>query len=384
METKIIEKYTTLFGTQPDLVLASPGRINLIGEHTDYNGGWVLPAAIDKKITFAIGRRDDALCQVHSIDFDDTETVVLSAVYPIAKSWVNYLMGVVEQFQNEKPLPSGFNLVFGGDVPLGAGLSSSAAVEAGLAVGLNTLYDIGKSRMELVKLAQQAENQFVGVKCGIMDMFASAMGKAGSVIRLDCRSLEYSYFPFDFKDVKIVLCDTAVKHSLGDGEYNIRREQCETGVAILQKYDPSVSTLRDVPFVLLEAHKAEIPPIVYQRCRYVVGEIARVEAACEDLMRHDLVAFGKKMNETHEGLSKDYGVSCDELDFLAEKAKHTEGVFGSRMMGGGFGGCTINLVKTDAIPAFIETMSAAYQQAFNIDLKTYTVTISNGTTISEI
>lgn len=383
MKTKIKEKYNALFGANPDLVLASPGRINLIGEHTDYNGGWVLPAAIDKKIAFAIGRRADALCQVHSIDFDDTETVSLTAVQPTAKSWVNYLMGVVEQFQNEKPLPHGFNLVFGGDVPLGAGLSSSAAVEAGLAVGLNTLYNIGKPRMELVELAQRAENQFVGVKCGIMDMFASAMGKAGSVIRLDCRSLDFSYFPFDFPDVKIVLCDTAVKHSLGDGEYNIRREQCETGVAILKKYAPSVSTLRDVSLTLLEEHKTEMSPIVYQRCHYVVGEIARVEAACEDLTRHDLVAFGKKMNETHKGLSKDYGVSCDELDFLAQQAQNTEGVFGSRMMGGGFGGCTINLVKTEAIPSFIETMRAAYFEAFNIDLKTYTVMISDGTTIYE-
>ena len=383
MKNLIKNKFTTLFGTQPDLMVASPGRINLIGEHTDYNGGWVLPAAIDKKITFALGRRTDNLCQVHSVDFDDTESVPLNQITPTTKSWVNYLLGVVEQFQKEKQLPYGFNLVFGGDVPLGAGLSSSAAVEAGLAVGLNTLYDFRKSRIELVKLAQRAENQFVGVKCGIMDMFASAMGRAGAVIRLDCRSLEYSYFPFEFPDVKVVLCDTAVKHSLGDGEYNIRREQCETGVAILKKYDPSVSTLRDVPFSLLEKYKTEISPLVYQRCHYVVNEIARVEAACGDLMRHDLVAFGKKMNETHEGLSKNYEVSCAELDFLAETAQHTEGVFGSRMMGGGFGGCTINLVETEAIPAFIKKMSAAYRNAFDIDLKTYTVMISDGTTIFE-
>lgn len=381
METKIKDKFTALFGTHPDLILASPGRINLIGEHTDYNGGWVLPAAIDKKITFAIGRRTDALCQVHSIDFDDTETVSLSNVQLTAKSWVNYLMGVVEQFQNEKPLPNGFNLVFGGDVPLGAGLSSSAAVEAGLAVGLNELFDLGKPRMELVKLAQRAENQFVGVKCGIMDMFASAMGKAGSVIRLDCRSLDYSYFPFDFPDVKIVLCDTAVKHSLGDGEYNIRREQCEEGVSIIQKTAPSVKTLRDVPLSLLKKHQADMSPLVYQRCSYVVKEIARVEAACKDLLKGDLVAFGQKMYDTHTGLSHYYEVSCPELDFLVKKAKHTEGVFGSRMMGGGFGGCTINLVKTEAIPAFIEQMSVAYKKAFNIDLKTYTVTISDGTTV---
>jgi galactokinase len=376
----ISEKYTSLFDQAPDLVVVSPGRINLIGEHLDYNGGWVLPAAIDKKIVFAIGLRSDAACHFYSIDYDATEIIPLSKVVPNAKNWVNYLLGVVEQFQKEQPLPVGFNLVFGGDVPLGAGLSSSAAVEAGLAFAINELFDFKKSRMELVKLAQMAENQFVGVQCGIMDMFASVMGQAGRVIRLDCRSLEFAYFPFDFKDVKIVLCDSGVKHSLDDGEYNIRRQQCEEGVSILKKYDPSVSMLRDVPSALLEKYKADIPPIVYQRCRYVVSEIARVEAACQDLERHDLRAFGEKMNETHRGLSQEYEVSCEELDFLAEQAWHTEGVFGSRMMGGGFGGCTINLVKTDAIPSFIEDMKTAYAQKFNIDLKTYIVTVSNGTT----
>jgi galactokinase len=380
MTTRISEKYSTLFNAAPDLMVTSPGRINLIGEHLDYNGGWVLPAAIDKKITFAIGKRADNACHLYSMDYETLEIIPLSNIVSSAKSWVNYLLGVVEQFQKEQVLPSGFNLVFGGDVPLGAGLSSSAAVEAGLAFAINELFDLKKPRMELVKLAQRAENQFVGVQCGIMDMFASVMGRVGEVMRLDCRSLEFEYFPFDFKDVKVVLCDTNVKHSLADGEYNKRRKQCEEGVAILKKYDPSVSTLRDVPFALLEAHKAEMPPIVYQRCRYVVGEIARVEAACKDLERYDLTAFGKKMNETHVGLSKDYEVSCKELDFLAGWAWNTEGVFGSRMMGGGFGGCTINLVKTDAIPSFIDTMSKAYFDAFNIDLKTYIVTVSNGTT----
>jgi galactokinase len=385
---QINEKYTAIFGNAPDLMVASPGRINLIGEHLDYNGGWVLPAAIDKKITFAVGKRTDKACHLYSMDYDTLEIIPLSNVVSSAKDWVNYLLGVVEQFQKEHLLPSGFNLVFGGDVPLGAGLSSSAAVEAGLAFAINALFDLKKSRMDLVKLAQRAENQFVGVQCGIMDMFASVMGRVGEVMRLDCRSLDFEYFPFDFDDVKIVLCDTGVKHSLADGEYNIRRKQCEEGVSILKKETPSrfsrdvssVSTLRDVSFALLVKHKAEMSPIVYQRCAYVVGEIARVEAACEDLMRHDLAAFGKKMNETHIGLSKLYEVSCKELDFLAEKAWHTEGVFGSRMMGGGFGGCTINLVKTAAIPQFIDTMSKAYFDAFKIDLKTYIVTVSNGTT----
>ena len=378
--SRISEKYTALFHNAPDLMVNSPGRINLIGEHLDYNGGWVLPAAIDKKITFAVGKRADNACHLYSMDYETLEIIPLSNVVSSAASWVNYLLGVVEQFQKEQPLPLGFNLVFGGDVPLGAGLSSSAAVEAGLAFAINELFDLKKPRMELVKLAQRAENQFVGVQCGIMDMFASMMGRVGEVMRLDCRTLDFEYFPFDFKDVKIVLCDTAVKHSLADGAYNIRRKQCEEGVSILKKGDSSVSTLRDVSLSFLKEYKSEMSPIVYQRCRYVLEEIARVEAACEDLLKGDLVAFGQKMNETHIGLSKDYEVSCKELDFLAAKAWDTEGVFGSRMMGGGFGGCTINLVKTDTIPQFIDDMKAAYFKKYKIDLKTYVVTISNGTT----
>lgn len=390
MKAKIRDKYIAVFGENPDIMVESPGRINLIGEHIDYNGGWVLPAAIDKKITFAIGKRFDKTCHLYSLDYNQTEIVSLYNIKHSSKSWVNYLLGVIEQFQNEQPLAQGFNLVFGGDVPLGAGLSSSAAVEAGLAFAINEIFALKKSRLDLIKLTQRAENQFVGVQCGIMDMFASVMGRVGAVMRLDCQSLDFEYFPFDFPDVKIVLCDTGVKHSLGDGEYNIRRKQCEEGVSILKKYDslmPSASSrqgvavlsLRDVSFSLLKKYKAKMPTLVYQRCSYVVKEIARVEAACKDLLKGDLEAFGQKMYETHTGLSHYYEVSCPELDFLVRKSKNTEGVLGSRMMGGGFGGCTINLVKTNAIPSFIDTMSQAYSKKFKIDLKTYTVTISDGT-----
>ena len=447
MENSVQEKFKLLFGKKPDLVVTSPGRINLIGEHTDYNGGWVLPAAIDKKITFALGSRTDLVCRLHSIYFNDTEIIDLTNFKSTNKSWVNYLLGVIEQFQNSRDvacnvseftrdvacnvseftrdvacnaseftkdvasnvsefkrdvtsnvstLPHGFNLVFGGDVPLGAGLSSSAALEAGLAFAINEMFQLGNPRMELVKLAQRAENEFVGVRCGIMDMFASIMGKEGSVMRLDCRSLEFEYFPFNFPDIKIVLCDSGVKHSLGDGEYNIRRAQCEEGVAILKKYYPHISTLRDVSFSLLEKHSSEIPPIVFKRCRYIVNEIARVESACSDLAEHNLIEFGKKMFETHIGLSEDFGVSCEELDFLVSlcalfvdsseyqrtmnnEQRTTKSVYGARMMGGGFGGCTINLVRTEAIPEFIEFMRKAYLEKFNLELKTYVVTISDGT-----
>ena len=386
MEQQIKNKFKDIFGSEPDIMVSSPGRINLIGEHVDYNGGWVLPAAIDKKITFAVSKRPNSRrVSYYAKDFDDTYTTDLDNLTPSTKqSWANYLTGVVEQFHSEQPLPHGFDLVFGGDVPLGAGLSSSAAVEVGLSFALNTLFERQKPRIELVKLAQRAENQFVGVQCGIMDMFASAMGKAGSVMRLDCRSLEFQYFPFDFPDIKIVLCDSAVKHELGDGQYNIRRQQCEEGIAIIQKTDPSVKTLRDVPFSVLKKYQTAMSPLVFQRCSYVVKEIARVEAACKDLLKKDLVAFGQKMYETHTGLSHYYEVSCAESDFLVKKAKHTEGVLGARQMGGGFGGCTINLVKTEAVPDFMGKMTAAYFKKWHIDLKTYIVTISDGTTLLDL
>lgn len=417
MENKIRETFKLVFGQKPDFIVTAPGRINLIGEHTDYNGGCVLPAAIDKKITFALGIRTDVLCRLHSIDFDDTVSFELSALsYQQSaigsqttnglkadsfkliadKSWVNYLLGVIEQFQKEAALPHGFDLVFGGDIPLGAGLSSSAAVESGLAFAINEMFQLGKSRMELVKLAQRAENEFVGVRCGIMDMFASVMGKKGSVMRLDCRSLAFEYLPFNFPDIKIVLCDSGVKHSLADGEYNIRRAQCEEGIAILKKHYPNISTLRDVSFSILEKHSPEMPPLVFKRCRYIVNEMARVEAACSDLANHNLIDFGKKMFETHIGLSDDFGVSCEELDFLVEccslfvdsseckrttnnEKRTTKSVYGARIMGGGFGGCTINLVKTEAVSEFMGFMSKAYLKKFNLELKTFVVTISDGT-----
>ena len=379
MVNDVQDIFRKLFDSKPDVIVISPGRINLIGEHTDYNGGWVLPAAIDKKITFTLGKRTDLMCEFHSIDFNDTETIHLTQFKITDKSWVNYLLGVIEQFQNEKLLPHGFNLVFGGDVPLGAGLSSSAALEAGLAFAINEIYKLEKSRMELVKLAQRAENEFVGVRCGIMDMFASVMGKKDLVMRLDCRSLDFEYVPFHFPNIKIVLCDSGVKHSLDDGEYNIRRSQCEAGVVILKKYYPNISTLRDVTFSVLEKHKSEFLPIVFKRCRYVVKEIARVEAACLDLQNHDLISFGKKMYETHSGLSEDYGVSCEELDFLVNKCHTLDTCYGARMMGGGFGGCTINLIKTEAVTEFVDFMRHAYSKKYNLELKTYVVNISDGT-----
>ena len=386
----IVQSFHTYFKTAPTLVLRSPGRINLIGEHTDYNGGFVLPAAIDKAVFFAINVREDDECHFVSYDLNENFQTSLSNLKKNdAYSWANYLMGVIDEVKKAIPDASvlrGINLVFGGNLPNGGGVSSSAAIENGIGFALNQLFNLGLSRMDLVKISQKAENNFVGMKCGVMDMFASMMGKANQVIRIDCRSLEYEYFPFstdsntdEVPDYYLVLCNTMVKHSLVDSEYNTRRAECEEGVSILQKYDPSVKLLRDVPFSLLNAHKNEMRSVVFKRCKYVVEEIERVEKACKALKDNDLKEFGKLMYRTHEGLQHEYEVSCAELDFLVDQTYTESGVLGSRMMGGGFGGCTINLVKGDEADGFIERIKEAYQERFNIDMPCYKVVLTNGT-----
>ncbi len=401
----VINTFKTHFTEAPKIVVRAPGRINLIGEHTDYNGGYVLPAAIDKAVYFAVSPREDDECHFIAHDLNETFTVNLKELKKTdSYSWANYLMGVLAELQTSNLKPQtlkGINLVFGGDIPSGGGVSSSAAIENGIGFAVNELFNLGLSRMGLLKISQRAENNFVGMKCGIMDMFASMMGKENAVIRLDCNSLKYEYFPFNAPDYRLVLCNTMVKHALVDSEYNTRRAECEEGVAIFQKEDPSVKTLRDVKISVLRKHKNALRPVVYKRCKYVIEEIARVEKACKALKKNDLVTFGKLMFQTHDGLQHEYEVSCKELDFLVQSAHqfnaerqqptsqipnptYTEGVLGARMMGGGFGGCTINLVRTDVIEAFIADMKAAYKMAFNIDLPCHVVTPKNGVEIMNV
>lgn len=381
LEQEIHACFTQLFNKEP-LLVRSPGRINLIGEHTDYNDGFVMPAAIDKDIIFAIAPSDNGESYIYSVKYDERIKVDLKSPDKVEDpAWANYLLGVLHQMVEEGMPVKPFNCVFGGEVPLGAGLSSSAALECGFAFALNELFALKIPKIRLVKMAQWAEHHYAGVKCGIMDQFASVMGKEGHVILLDCRSLEYRYSPMDLKDFIIVLCDTKVKHKLVDSEYNTRRNECETGVAILKKYYPEITSLRDVKPEMLEKHKAELPGKVYNRCAYVVGEIKRVQQASRDLDAGDLVAFGKKMYETHEGLSKLYEVSCKELDFLVEESKKFDKVLGARMMGGGFGGCTINIIKKDAADRFISHLTKAYREAFSIDMRAYKVSIREGTSV---
>jgi len=377
MEIKmIVERFTGMYHSKP-VVFRSPGRINLIGEHTDYNDGFVLPAAIDKAVYVAVNKRNDDEIHLYSQEFDEIYKTVLSKIHPV-KGWPDYVLGVIYQLQKRGVISGGFNIVLEGDIPIGAGLSSSAAVECATAYALNDLFQCNIERMTLVKMAQKAEHEFAGVQCGIMDQFASMFGKKEHVIRLDCRTLEYEYFPFKMDAVKIVLLDTKVKHSLASSEYNVRRLQCEEGVLIIRQKYPSVKNLRDVTVSMLEDCLAE-ESIVYKRCRYVVEENLRLQAACRDLLNDNLEAFGKKMYQTHQGLSKWYEVSCKELDFLVDAVKNEEAVLGARMMGGGFGGCTINLVKKDTVESVIQKVSAAYQEKMQKELKAYVVQIEGGT-----
>lgn len=375
----IKQKFSDLFSQSPEILVRAPGRINLIGEHTDYNDGFVLPAAIDKAIYFAVSKRDDAKVSLFAYDLDDAYEFSLDDVSKSEKGWANFLIGMVAEMTraNDK-LTQGFNVVFGGDVPLGAGLSSSAAVESGIGFALNQLYGFGLSSIDLALTAQRAEHNFAGVKCGIMDMFASIHGKEKAVIRLDCRNLSYEYFPFNTTEYDIILCNSGVKHNLGDSEYNKRRAECEEGISILQHAFPQINSLRDVTTAMLRSQADKLPQIVYNRCRYVVEEINRVELACKALLENDFVSFGEKMYETHQGLSELYEVSCPELDFLVEQTIDNEAIAGARMMGGGFGGCTINLVKKEAVDTFLEEISKAYEARFGQKLVSYKVAITNG------
>lgn len=376
----IAKKFSSIFKVAPQLVVACPGRINLIGEHTDYNNGFVLPAAIDKMITIAISRRKDNLLHFVAVDFDQQFKGKLDKLDRSPQLWPDYINGVLEQFRKKNFAIGGLNIVIGGDIPAGAGLSSSAALECGIAFGLNELFDLDLDKFQLVKMAQAAENEFVGVRCGIMDQFASMFGKEGHAILLDCRSLKYEYVPLDLHQHEILLMDTRVKHSLAAGEYNVRRKQCEQGVTALRKVYPQVESLRDANRAMIEyTLKDLVPETIYNRCKYVVEENLRLQVGCEALRRNDIVTFGKKMYASHMGLSKLYEVSCPELDYLVDLAREEYSIAGARMMGGGFGGCTINIVKKSSINEVIERMSTAFKARFGIEPLAYKCNLSNGT-----
>lgn len=378
----VLKSFSQIFAEQPTLYF-SPGRINLIGEHVDYNDGFVMPAAIDKGVYYAIAANETDTIHFYATDFDEHFSVNISAIKS-DDGWRNYVLSVVNEFLKLGKGIKGFNCVFGGDIPRGSGMSSSAAVEGGLAFAINEMYQIGLNRVELALLCQRAEHGFPNVKCGIMDQFANMNGKKDDVILLDCRSMEYQYFPLLLAGYKIVLLNSKVHHSLASGEYNIRRQRCEEGLGILKKHLP-VQSFRDIENVeVLDIAKDEMSPKVYNCCRFVVEEIGRTRKAAQLLQQNDLPAFGELMFETHEGLSKLYEVSCVELDFLVAQVRKFPAVIGSRLMGGGFGGCTINIVAEDGIVNFIEDASREYQHRFDIIPEAYIVETADGTKAIEI
>lgn len=372
MENNIKKEFKERFGCDGTMY-ASAGRINLIGEHTDYNGGFVFPGAIDKVIMAELKANDTDKVRVYSIDIKEYAEFGLNEEDAPSQSWARYIFGVCREIIKRGGVVKGFDAVFAGNVPLGAGLSSSAALESCFAFALNDMFNGGSiDKFELAKIGQSTEHNYCGVNCGIMDQFASVFGKAGNLMRLDCRSLEHEYFPFNPEGYKLVLLDSRVKHELKDSPYNKRRQSCERVAARL-----GIETLRDATMEDLDAVKNDLSEEDYMRARFVIGEKDRVLAVCDALVKGDYETVGAKMYETHSGLSKDYEVSCVELDYLNDIAKEC-GVTGSRIMGGGFGGCTINLVKDELYDNFIATAKSKFNAEYGHEPVVIDVVISDG------
>lgn len=379
--SRVNSKFRDTFHNNP-ITIVAPGRINLIGEHTDYNDGFVLPAAIDMSIAFALSKNNDNVFRFYSLDFDELFTTSDSKSVSESHPWANYLLGLVAQFEKLGIVITGMDCVFGGNIPIGAGLSSSAALECGFAFGINKLYNCSLSKFQMVSMAQKAEHEYAGVMCGIMDQFASVFGKKDYAIRLDCRNYDYDYFPLEMKNHTIALVNTKVEHELASTEYNQRRLECEKGVEILKANDPSIISLRDVDETILSEQKNKMDAIVYNRCHYVVCENQRVVDACNALEKSDFDEFGKLMYESHKGLRGEYEVSCKELDILVEATKELDYVLGSRMMGGGFGGCTINLIKSGYEDVFKKDISSEYKKKTGIVPDIYFVKLSDGVRVN--
>ncbi len=372
MEQKLKAIFKEKFDKEPQMY-ASAGRINLIGEHTDYNGGYVFPGAIDKVIMAAILPNGTDKVKVFSVDINEEAEFGLKEEDAPQQQWARYIFGVCREIIKRGGTVKGFDAVFSGNVPLGAGLSSSAALESCFAFALNDLFNGNTiDKFELARIGQSTEHNYCGVNCGIMDQFASVFGKKDHLMRLDCRSMEFEYFPFKIDGYKLVLLDSKVKHALVDSPYNKRRQSCERVAKML-----GVETLRDATMEALDAARGELTAEDYFRAKYVIEEKQRVLDVCDALQRGDCETVGQKMYETHHGLSKDYEVSCEELDFLNDIAKKC-GVTGSRIMGGGFGGCTINLVKDSLYDEFIATAKKEFNEKYGHEPVEIPVIISDG------
>jgi len=369
------------FGNVPDKIVLSPGRINIIGEHIDYNDGYVLPAAIDKIICFTFEKNNSNTANIQAIDLNESVAIDVTKEEVVSDVvWTNYLRGVLFQLKLKGYKIGGFNCAFSSNIPIGSGLSSSAALECGFLFGINEMFNLGIKSIDMALMGQSAEH-WVGINCGIMDQFSSVMGLENKVIKIDCRTLDYTYHDADFVDYSLILFDSNVTHSLFTSEYNNRRIECNEGLSIIKENYPEIESFRDCDVDHLTNLKSKMSDNVFRRSLYVIKEIKRVIQACAALDKGDIKTLGKLMFETHDGLSKDYEVSCAELDYLVDLAKAEEDVIGSRLMGGGFGGCTITLVKKGSENAIKEKFTKLYADQFNIELKIYDVKISNGTSL---
>ncbi len=376
-----IHFFTEKFGNEPQKIILSPGRINIIGEHIDYNDGYVLPAAIDKIICFALEKNNSQKSKIYAIDLNDefeldlTKEIQLSDIV-----WTNYILGVVKQLQDNGFSLEGFNCVFSSNIPVGSGLSSSAALECGMIFGIKELFNLTINKVDIALLGQKAEH-WVGINCGIMDQFSSVHGLENKVLKLDCKTLEFEYHEANFNNYALVLFDSNVKHSLFTSEYNTRREECEKGLSIIKKYFPEIKSFRDCQESQLLSIRDKMDKIVFKRVHYVINEIRRVAQACEALDNGNIELLGQLLFDTHKGLSVDYEVSCEELDMLVATAKEDVNIIGSRLMGGGFGGCTINLIKKGQENEVKNKFSSLYLDIFGIELKFYDVKIGIGTSL---
>ena len=377
MKTELLSKFLELFGEKPELVIKAPGRVNLIGEHTDYNDGFVLPVAMDKSIIIAARGRQDQQASIYSLNFNETALFSVDS-FKKGNSWADYPKGVIQEYRKLGEQVSGFDAVVYGDIPIGAGLSSSAAFEVAVAYLLAKLNRIKIEPLEMARLAQRAENLFVGVNCGIMDQFIAVLGKKGHALFLDCRDLSYQYASIPADEVSVVVCDSGIRRGLSDSEYNLRRSQCEEGARRLAKVLPGVKALRDVSLEQFQEHQGLLPEEMGRMCRHVITENQRVKEAVVALNEDDVVRFGQLMNQSHQSLRDDFQVSCKELDLLVEIAHSVDGVLGARLTGAGFGGCTVNLVRNASITLLFETVKKKYQAETGIGPAVYPCQIEDG------
>jgi galactokinase len=377
---KVKQLFAAKFSGTPIIVKAK-GRINIIGEHTDYNNGFVLPAAIDKHMVFAVAKNGTNQCRFYAVSLNESYQFTLENFTPGQVQWGNYLKGIFLQFLLLGVELEGVDVVFGSNLPIGVGMSSSAALECGFALALSTLFNYPMDRSALAQLAKRSSNTFMNIPSGIMDQFASLLGKAGHAIKLDCRDLSYEYIPVNLKNYDWVLLNSRISHDHASGAYKDRVEECKKGVEALQEHYPAIQSLRDAQLYQLEHIKDQISQVVYNRCAYVIQENERLQQACEHLKNGQINKLGELLFETHHGLSKMYEVSCPEIDFLVDFAKQQAQVAGARIMGGGFGGCTLNLVQQDQLDEFVSSAKDAYQEAFGITLRYYKVQIEQGTEV---